>query len=89
MTSKFPFGYLSKMELSDIYGLDLPSQLQLLPSYELRSNFPGYLHLKILTLMKTMYCRSTQSTLTFLHLLDIIQHQEKSAFRYFITGKNL
>ena len=36
MASKFPFGYLSKMELSDIYGLDLPSQLQLLPSYELR-----------------------------------------------------
>ena len=25
------------MEFSDIYGLDLPSQLQLLPSYELRS----------------------------------------------------
>ena len=33
MASKFPFDYLSKMELSDIYGLDLPSQLQLLPSY--------------------------------------------------------
>ena len=27
MASKFPFGYLSKMELSDIYGIDLPSQL--------------------------------------------------------------
>ena len=36
LASKFPFGYLSKMELSDIYVLDLPSQLQLLPSYELR-----------------------------------------------------
>ena len=36
MASKFPFGYLSKMELGDIYGLNLPSQLRLLPSYELR-----------------------------------------------------
>ena len=36
MASKFPFRYLSKMEFSDIYGLDLSSQLQLLPSYELR-----------------------------------------------------
>ena len=25
------------MELNDLYGLDFPSQLQLLPSYELRS----------------------------------------------------
>ena len=33
--SKFPFGYLSKIELHDLYRLDLPSQLQLLPSYEL------------------------------------------------------
>ena len=37
MASKFPFGYLSKIELHDLYGLDLPSQLKLLPSYELRS----------------------------------------------------
>ena len=36
MASKFPFGYHSNMELSDINGLDLPSQLRLLPSYELR-----------------------------------------------------
>ena len=36
MASKFPFVYLSKMELNDIYGLDFPSQLQLLPSYEQR-----------------------------------------------------
>ena len=35
--SKFPFGYLSKMELNDLYGIDLLSQLQLLPSFELRS----------------------------------------------------
>ena len=37
MASKFPFGYLSKIELHGLYGLDFPSQLQLLPSYELRS----------------------------------------------------
>ena len=35
--SKFPFGYLSSMELNDFSGLHLPSQLKLLPSYELRS----------------------------------------------------
>ena len=37
MASRFPFGYLSKIELHDLYGLDFPSQLQLLPSYVLRS----------------------------------------------------
>ena len=37
MTSKFPFCYLSKVELIDLYGLDLASQLQLLPTYELQS----------------------------------------------------
>ena len=37
MASKFPFSHLSKIELNDLYGLDFPSQLQLLPNYELRS----------------------------------------------------
>ena len=37
MASKFPFGDLSKIELNDLYGLDFPSQLQLLPNYEHRS----------------------------------------------------
>ena len=37
MASTFPFGHLSKIELNDLYGLDFPSQLQLLPNYELRS----------------------------------------------------
>ena len=37
LASKFPFGYLSKLELNDLFGTDLPSQLELLPSYELRS----------------------------------------------------
>ena len=27
MASKFPFGYLSKIKLHDLYGLDFPSQL--------------------------------------------------------------
>ena len=34
MVSKFPLGYLSKIELHDLYGLDFPSQLPLLLSYE-------------------------------------------------------
>ena len=37
MAFKFPFSHLSKIELNDLYGLDFPSQLQLLPNYELRS----------------------------------------------------
>ena len=37
MASKFPFGYLSKIELNELYGVDLPSQLELLPSFEIRS----------------------------------------------------
>ena len=37
LTAKFPFGLLTKMELYDLYGVDLPSQVKLLPSYELRS----------------------------------------------------
>ena len=37
LSAKFPFGLLTKMELYDLYGVDLPSQVKLLPSYELRS----------------------------------------------------
>ena len=37
MAAKFPFIHSTNMELNDLYGLDFPSQLQLLPSYELRS----------------------------------------------------
>ena len=37
MPSKFPFSHLSKIELNDLYGLDFPSQLQLLQNDELRS----------------------------------------------------
>ena len=33
MASKFPFTYLSKMELNDLYGLDIPSQLKLLRTF--------------------------------------------------------
>ena len=40
MASKFPFGYLSKIELNELYGIDLPSQLELLPSFEIRSKLP-------------------------------------------------
>ena len=32
----FPFGYLSRMELLDLNRIDLPSQLNLLPSYDIR-----------------------------------------------------
>ena len=37
MAAKFPFTHSTNMELNDLYGLDFLSQLQLLPSYELRS----------------------------------------------------
>ena len=37
LTAKFPIGLLTKMELYDLYGVDLPSQVKLLPSYELCS----------------------------------------------------
>ena len=37
MASKFPFGYLPIIELNELYGVDLPSQLELLPSYEIKS----------------------------------------------------
>ena len=33
----FPFGSLSKTELCDLMGVDLPSQLDLLPSFEIAS----------------------------------------------------
>ena len=40
----FPFGLLSKCEMLDLYGVDLPSHLHTLPSFETRSklvNFPN------------------------------------------------
>ena len=33
----FPFGILSKSELLDLYGVDMPSQLAMLPSFAVRS----------------------------------------------------
>ena len=33
----FPFGFLSKTELCDLLGVDLPSQVELLPSFEITS----------------------------------------------------
>ena len=33
----FPFGYLSKSELLDLYGIDMPSQLTMLPSFTVHS----------------------------------------------------
>ena len=30
----FPFGLLSKLELLDLYGINLPSHLETLPSFE-------------------------------------------------------
>ena len=35
----FPFGYMSKMELLDLNAIDLPSQLNLLLSYDISSKF--------------------------------------------------
>ena len=35
----FPFGFLSKPELCDLLGVDLPSLFELLPSYETVSKF--------------------------------------------------
>ena len=37
MVLKFPSEYQSRMELNDLYGIDLPSDFQILPSYEVRS----------------------------------------------------
>ena len=37
MASKFAFDYLSKIELNELYGVDLPSQLELFPPFEIRS----------------------------------------------------
>ena len=33
----FPFGFLSKSELLDLHGIDMPSQLAMLPSFAVRS----------------------------------------------------
>ena len=38
IASNFPFGCLSIIDLNELYGVDLPSQLELLPSYKIRSN---------------------------------------------------
>ena len=60
MALKFPFGYQSKVELNDLYGIDLPSHLQLLPSYDIRSKLS-----KIPTLdnfdLDEIYVQSTNS----------------------------
>ena len=37
LTVKFPFGLLTKMEFYNLYGVNLPSQVKILPSYEFRS----------------------------------------------------
>ena len=42
----FLFGVLSKFELLDLYGIDLPSHLQTLPSFETRSKLENLPHMK-------------------------------------------
>ena len=37
-TEMFPFGFLSKLELRDLNGVDLPSFLSTVPSYDTQSN---------------------------------------------------
>ena len=41
----FPFGVLSKFKLSDLYGIDLPSHLETLPSFETRSKLENLPHM--------------------------------------------
>ena len=41
----FPFGVLSKFELLDLYGIDLPSHLQTLPSFETHSKLENLPHI--------------------------------------------
>ena len=41
----FPFGFLSKTELCDLMGVDLPSQVELLPSFEITSKLTNLLNL--------------------------------------------
>ena len=50
----FPFGLLSKLELLDLYGIDLPSHLQTLPSFETHSKLTNLPHMNGLTLMITL-----------------------------------
>ena len=54
MASKFPFGYLSKFEVNDLYGIDLPSQLELCHLMSSDQNFPRYQIWMVLILRKTM-----------------------------------
>ena len=42
----FPFGFLTKSELLDLYGVDLPSQLASLPSLEITSRLEKLPHLQ-------------------------------------------
>ena len=42
----FPFGFLTKFELLDLYGVDLPSQLASLPSLEITSRLENLPHLQ-------------------------------------------
>ena len=41
----FPFGVLSKFELLDLYGIDLPSHLETLPSFETCSKLENLPHM--------------------------------------------
>ena len=41
----FPFGVLSKFELLDLYGIDSPSHLETLPSFETRSKLENLPHI--------------------------------------------
>ena len=42
----FPFSYLSKSEMLDLSGIDMPSQLATLPSYSVRSKLSNLPHLR-------------------------------------------
>ena len=62
-TEIFPFGVLSELELLDLYGIDLPSHLHTLLSFETRSKLENLLHMNafdiddnIVNTIYSMYC---------------------------------
>ena len=81
IASKFPLGYLSNMKVNYLYGLDFPSQLKLLPTYELQSTKLSHIPTLADFDMEQNYVQSMNSK--YFDIPDFSQHDITSTDKHF------
>ena len=80
MASKVPFAHLSKMELNDLYGLDIPSQLSYYPLISSNQNLLTYPLLITSILMKIVFRQLIRNIMIYQNFLNFILPYQANIF---------